>query len=281
MASHVGIDDGDDGAFSQKKCKFLQPTKHLKHPSFMLFIGSSGSGKTIMALDVARRIHRATPFYYAIAIMGSDSMPVSTLKQFIPECGIFMVERDNAKTVVANIQATLGRLARQNAKRAERGLPKRPILILIDDVGMIDECMKAGFMRDLPSKGRHMEATTMLLIQYANQAIAETRDQANYVFLFRNDNKKKLKLAYDELFNSCFDSEKAFYENIRHSLVMRRAFVWSRYLSMGGEFPLFWYQVKDGSVMLDRPEKLANPAFFSLSKRYCRDTASDALKWQV
>lgn len=174
----------------------FNPTRSMNFGMF-LFLGHTNTGKTTALIDIL--YYKRHYFKQALVFSGSQKS-AQLFRKFIPASFV----RDRGFDPLALRLALL----RQRLD-VVRGVAK-PLLIIIDDCAhQKDLYMRCPEFMYACKNGRHDNVCIMITMQYYTDLTPEFRNQAMYVFIQREMNRKYLEVLF-EAYNTCFDSFDEF-----------------------------------------------------------------------
>lgn len=178
--------------------------RKIKPNAIVALIGKRRSGKSVLMRDIAWHLRKELPFGVA---MSPTEEANQFFGDFMPQSHIhYDFEKDAIEQILIRQQAI------SEAVKAGQttGLPKnRNAFIFADDCMYDKSNWRTKLIRNLFMNGRHWNMFLCFTMQYAMDILPELRENIDYVFIFRNQNKKQKERFYEQFFGM-FDDKHEF-----------------------------------------------------------------------
>lgn len=180
----------------------------LNHPSLILCIGSSKSGKShlIKNLIYDNTIDKEDGFKFGLVFTKTK---FTGSYNFLPDD--YVIENFDIK--ILNHYLDLIVESYQKRKNKKHGIPHS--FIIFDDICSLLPQKDKEFQNIL-STSRHYNVTLIFSVQYIHQASTLVREQSDYMYVFHQEKKKSIDALY-EIIGSSFRTVKEFEEFLVNS----------------------------------------------------------------
>ena len=183
-----------------------------KHPFRLLLSGQSGSGKTLLLLNLLLKPEFYRGFFRYIVVISpnfDNDKQYDNLKKFI------MAERVKAKKDKRYKPVRLEHYEKFNEgeldalleelseARAELGDDLPPTLFLLDDVIDDKKLINSTFFSMLGTRSRHFNASVIIATQSYKRVARTTRLNMSNVIFFKPSNESEKKRIYEEIITDC------------------------------------------------------------------------------
>jgi hypothetical protein len=170
--------------------------KTLPDLGVFVFVGRSGSGKTVAITDIL--YHKRKRFDRFLVMSGSSDTAAHYSKMIPP---IFVFDGFDEQRIWNVYQEQEANVA--------KGVSK-PLLIILDDLMYQSQVFnKSKVMNRIFMNGRHAQILMLISMQYAKSIGPQLRQQATYIFATREKNQENRKRLY-ESFNTVFRTNNEF-----------------------------------------------------------------------
>lgn len=191
------------------KSKPFDPTA-LSTPGMFLTIAKKYSGKTHLMKYIIGALARAKRFNYGIIVSGTAETGEWNI---VPKRQIFS-NWDDAGSKIEKV------ITRQKQLQAE-GKPLPSIFLVLDDiVGVVNA--NSGLMSQLASMSRHWNMTLFVCVQSVTKIPPLFRQNAEYLFAFKQNNIDQIKVLYAE-FGGAFGTSAEFVDYMQKNVHTYRA----------------------------------------------------------
>ena len=235
----------------------------VKPKTTIAFVGASGSGKTVMALDLLLRHRRY--YSYGLAVCSTDD-GIAKLSRIIPCC---LVVRE----LTLDLYRAFLEFGRSLVAECGGDEDLAPAGFLFgDDVGFNRELFNSKEMKEACSAGRHFNQGYYWLVQYHIDLPPFVRKQAKSVFVFRTNADNAIQFYFREYFavvgkDWWFDNPKAGTKGLFNQATgQRRALVYIRNEDSNAiEDTVFVHMVRDPDWVMASGKRMCVPFLWWLN----------------
>lgn len=219
-----------------------------------LIIGKRCSGKSILMFDIISRMEGWFNFGMAL------SPTQSSRKKFEACMPPLLIDKQSPERLDAFVQL----INRLYDKATSQGAEPRKTYLLCDDTAYDDKFMRCKTLSEIFLNGRNFGCTCVLVLQYLMKVGPDLRGNADFVFVFWDNNAKNQdkihefwfnmmpKKTFREVFSECTKNYGCLVMDVRKSATSRD---WHDCV--------FWYKAR---VPADIPAfTLCDPDFFRLT----------------
>lgn len=160
-----------------------------KHPFRCIVSGDSSSGKTTFALNVLNKFHSR---YFDELWVWSPNYHIDSSWRALKWKPTHVFTSFDEKDVEKLHQQ------QRSAIDSKGVLGSKKVLVLIDDMLNDKDAMQSKSMEVFNTIGRHLNISTMVLVQKLNKLSLTSRTNASNLFLFHSSNLKESQAIVDE-----------------------------------------------------------------------------------
>ena len=167
------------------------------HPSRVLFVGPSKSGKTNLLINLLTKDEYYNGYYHNIFVFSPNSYNDEEWDAFREHYDddrvIFQDDLDLADEDLCKIESA------QNELITNDGIDKSPrVLVILDDCIDEKKVMKSKYVKLLFTRGRHLNFSVWVATQAYNNVPLVWRKQLSNIFMFGTNNMKEVESLFKE-----------------------------------------------------------------------------------
>ena len=244
---------------SKDTVRFFDMEKQLMPGMTALIVGKRCSGKSILLYDIMSRISQ-WKFNFGLALSPTQSSRAK-FSACMPE---LLIDKQSPERLDAYVKLINNLYDRATA----RGNTTRSTYLLCDDTAYDDKFMRCKTLSEIFLNGRNFGCTCILVLQYLMKVGPDLRGNADFVFVFWDNNKKNQekiwefwfnlldKSTFKEVFARCTENYSVLVMDVRAAATSRD---WHDCV--------FWYKARMPEEI--EPFTLCDPDFFRLND-YCK-----------